>query len=200
MLTSLCVPKHAHYRNSFYIYSVYAKNILKIMTKYAIINLVIKNTHYGRGITLDILGINAEIEEAKRRRQKLNNEKKEKESKVKSGEGLFDNLTTFRKKTNTSLNDFEDKLNLRCSNRPGNFGAYYKRQVQSALKEGNAYSADEMVSDILNAIKNSIFDLDEAIDTLKAKINDINTLLKQLGQKLEDAKDVFEDMITGGDD
>ncbi|MBR4287071.1 MAG: hypothetical protein IKT55_05135 [Clostridia bacterium] len=148
---------------------------------------------------MDIAGINAKIQEAKRQRKNLNTEKAKKEKEVKTGEGLFDDITVFRKNSANALNDFESKLNSRCENMPGNFGNYYKRQIQSALKETKAYEADEMVGNILKAIKNKIFDLDGVIEGLKNKIEGLNSLLRQLGDMLEDAKEAVEDAFTGGD-
>lgn len=148
---------------------------------------------------MDIAGINAQIQEAKRQRKKLNTEKAKKEKEVKTGEGLFDNVADFRKKSTGAVNDFENKLNARCEKMPGNFGNYYKRQIKSALKDSNAYEADRMVGNILDAIKNKIFDLDGAIEGLKNKIEGLNNWLRQLGDMLEDAKEAVEDAFTGGD-
>ena len=147
---------------------------------------------------MDVAGINAQIQEAKRKRNNYTTEKAKKEKEVKSGEGLFNDITGFRKKSANAISDFEQKLNARCENTPGNFGNYYKRKVQAALKETHAYESDEMVGNVLNAIKNKIFDLDAAIDGLKKKIDGINNWLKQLGDMLEDAKEAVEDVFTGG--
>ena len=149
---------------------------------------------------MDILSINAQIEETRNKREVLKKQKKENENKAKNGEGILSGMDEYRTKSANAISDFQEKLNSRCNNMPENFGKYYKRQIQSALKKGNVYEVDNMTSDICRAIKNSILDLDNVIATIKSKIDGLNTLLRSLGDMLEDAKEAVEDAFTGGDD
>lgn len=147
---------------------------------------------------MDIISLNAQIQETRRKREALKKQKKENEQKIKSGEDILLRMNEYRKKSVNAISDFQDKLDSRCNNMPGNFGKYYKRQIDGALKKSNAYEADNMTAELCKAIKESILDLDEIIETIKSKIEFLNDLLKRLGDLLEDAKDAVEDVFVGG--
>lgn len=149
---------------------------------------------------MDIISLNAQIQETRRKREALKKQKKENEQKIKNGEDILLRMNEYRKKSVNAISDFQDKLDSRCNNMPGNFGKYYKRQIDGALKKSNAYEADNMTSELCKAIKESILDLDEIIETIKSKIELLNDLLKRLGDLLEDAKDAVEDVFVGGKD
>ena len=58
-----------------------------------------------------ILDISSRIEEAKKQRKALKDQKNESENKVKKGEGILSGFGEYRKNTASAISDFEDKLN-----------------------------------------------------------------------------------------
>ena len=149
---------------------------------------------------MDILNLNAQIQDARRERDVLRRQKKENEKKIKNGEDILFKIGEYRKKSVNAISDFQSKVDSRCNNMPETFGRYYKRQINDALKRSNAYEADNLAAELCKSIKESILDLDEIIETIKSKIEFLNDLLKRLGDLFEDAKNAVEDVFDGGED
>lgn len=141
---------------------------------------------------MDILNINTQIQEARRKLETLKIQKKENETKVKNGEDILSDMEEYRVKSRNAISDFQSKLNLRCNDMPQTLGEHYKEQIQEALKKGGAFDSDDRISDICKTVKRSILDLDSVIESINSKIVSLNNLLKSLGDMLEDAKEAME--------
>lgn len=140
-----------------------------------------------------------QLSNAQKKLKKLKEEKKDKEKQRKEGEENRDNFKNLRKKLNSAVSDFEEGVAVRTSGIPGNFGQYYREQIDAGIRKGKIKDLDQQSSDLLSAFTSKLLDLDDIIADFARKISDEDSFIQKLKNKLRDLGEFIDDLIPGGD-
>lgn len=139
--------------------------------------------------------LNAAQEAAKR----LTSKKKDTEKKRRDGELLQDDFKILRRKLNNAVDEVEENLRARTENIPGNFGKYYREQVEAGIRQGKIRDLDQQAGNILSSLMTRILDLDDVIEDLVRQIAEKNSFIRHIKNKLEELGEFVADIIPGGE-
>lgn len=146
-----------------------------------------------------IQDLKEQLSNAQKKLKKLKSQKKNTEKQKKDGEHTMENFRTLRKKLNTAVSDFEENVAVRTKSIPGNFGQYYRDQIDNGVKKSKIKDLDQQASGILSSFTSKLLDLDDMIADFARRISDENSLIQGIKDKLRDLGEFIDDLIPGGD-
>ncbi|MCI5735032.1 MAG: hypothetical protein MR281_02720 [Eubacterium sp.] len=118
----------------------------------------------------EISGLKNEIEKYKKQQEKAEN--------------IISDVESNLKKLNEVINGFHNRMNMVEKQFDGNFGKFYRKEMDGIFKRSGLYDVENMGHNDNRSLKNTILDIDEKIDSCYKRISGKEAEISVLKMKI----------------